>query len=157
MLSRLRLLLLSLIARSARCNTLPPRSAAALELKAQAQPGRWFSQQLDHFNPNDTRSFDQRYYMDETHFRGPDGPVFLYVSGEAPLYGAPGAGSMLGELAAELGALIVAVEHRYYGDSLPFTYLDLDNLDVQLASGTQHARPGGGLAQDDGRQEGPRQ
>jgi hypothetical protein len=122
------LLLLAWLARAARCNMLPPRSAAALALRAQAQPARWFSQRLDHFNANDTRSFDQRFYMDETHFRAPDGPVFLYVSGEAPLYGAPGAGSLLGELAAQHGALIVAVEHRYYGDSLPFTYLDLDNL-----------------------------
>ena len=71
---------------------LPPRSAAALALRAQAQPAHWFSQQLDHFDANDTRSFDQRYYLDETHFRAPfDGPVFLYVSGEAPLYGAPAA------------------------------------------------------------------
>ena len=124
----MRLLLLSWLARAARCNTLPPRSAAALALRAQAQPARWFSQRLDHFNANDMRSFDQRYYMDLTHFRAPDGPVFLYVSGEAPLYGAPGAGSLMGELAAQHGALIVAVEHRYYGDSLPFTYLDLDNL-----------------------------
>jgi hypothetical protein len=122
------LLLLAWLARAVRCNMLPPRSAAALALRAQAQPARWFSQRLDHFNANDTRSFDQRFYMDETHFRAPDGPVFLYVSGEAPLYGAPGAGSLLGELAARHGALIVAVEHRYYGDSLPFTYLDLDNL-----------------------------
>ena len=122
------LLLLTWLARAARCNMLPPRSAAALALRAQAQPAHWFSQRLDHFNANDTRSFDQRFYMDETHFRAPDGPVFLYVSGEAPLYGAPGAGSLLGELAAQHGALIVAVEHRYYGDSLPFTYLDLDNL-----------------------------
>tara|TARA_B110001452_G_scaffold260341_1_gene257736 strand:+ start:85 stop:1563 length:1479 start_codon:yes stop_codon:yes gene_type:complete len=124
---RLALLPLALLG-GARANTLPPRSAAALALKAQAQPAHWFSQQLDHFNANDTRSFDQRYYLDETHFRAPDGPVFLYVSGEAPLYGAPAAGSSIGELAAEHGALVVAVEHRYYGDSLPFTYLDLDNL-----------------------------
>ena len=39
-----------------------------------------------------------------------------------------GAGSIIGELAALHGAAVFAVEHRYYGDSLPFTLLDLPNL-----------------------------
>ena len=107
----------------------PPRSAMAMALKAQSQPAQFFVQKLDHFAANDSRSFEQKYYVDDSHYRPPHGPVFLYISGEAPLYGAPsGAGSIIGALAALHGAAVFAVEHRYYGDSLPFTYLDLDNL-----------------------------
>ena len=107
----------------------PPRSAMAMALKAQSQPAQFFVQKLDHFAANDSRSFEQKYYVDDSHYRPPHGPVFLYISGEAPLYGAPsGAGSIIGELAALHGAAVFAVEHRYYGDSLPFTLLDLPNL-----------------------------
>ena len=99
----------------------PPRSAMAMALKAQSQPAQFFVQKLDHFAANDSRSFEQKYYVDDSHYRPPHGPVFLYISGEAPLYGAPsGAGSIIGELAAVHGAAVFAVEHRYYGDSLPF-------------------------------------
>ena len=73
----------------------------AMALKAQSQPAQFFVQKLDHFAANDSRSFEQKYYVDDSHYRPPHGPVFLYISGEAPLYGAPsGAGSIIGELAA---------------------------------------------------------
>ena len=50
------------------------------------------------------------------------------MSGEAPLYGTPGRSSLIGHLASEHGAMVVALEHRYYGESVPFQLLDLDNL-----------------------------
>ena len=62
---------------AARASRAVQHAATALggALALQAQAARWFSQRLDHFNANDTRA-DQRFYMDETHFRAPGGPVF---------------------------------------------------------------------------------
>ena len=55
----------------------PPRSAMAMALKAQSQPAQFFVQKLDHFAANDSRSFEQKYYVDDSHYRPPHGPVFL--------------------------------------------------------------------------------
>ena len=97
-------------------------------LQSAAQPARFFSQKLDHHNATSTRAFEQRYFVDDSMWRAPDGPVFLYVSGEAPLYGTPARSSLIGELARAHGAAIVALEHRFYGESVPFATLDLGAL-----------------------------
>lgn len=44
-----------------------------------------FEQRLDHFNWEDTRTFRQRYFVNDQYFKpGSDGPVFLCVGGEGP-------------------------------------------------------------------------
>ena len=53
----------------------------------------YFKQKLDHFVAEDGRTFDQRYFEQRNYWAGaqasPDPPVFLYLGGEAPLYGLP--------------------------------------------------------------------
>jgi len=52
--------------------------------------------------------------------------VFLYLGGEAPLYGPPA--GFVEELAREHGAVVLALEHRFYGKSQPFDALTTENL-----------------------------
>lgn len=46
-----------------------------------------YKQNLDHFNPQDTRTFNQRYYVNDAYFNksNPDAPVFLYLGAEGEL------------------------------------------------------------------------
>jgi thymus-specific serine protease len=94
---------------------------------------RYEDQRVDHFSESDTRTWSQRYFVNDEHFDG-TGPVFLCVGGEGPalesatvVSGASHCGVMV-SLAKELGALIVAIEHRYYGESYPVADLSADNL-----------------------------
>ncbi|KAJ8764228.1 hypothetical protein K2173_005968 [Erythroxylum novogranatense] len=86
----------------------------------------WFNQTLDHYSPYDHRRFEQRYYEYLDHFRAPDGPIFLKICGESSCSGI--ANDYLSVLAKKFGAAVVALEHRYYGKSVPFDSLTTENL-----------------------------
>jgi hypothetical protein len=83
----------------------------------------WFTQRLDHFDRQVTKTWQQRSFQNDTFFDG-TGPVFLCVGGEGPpldasvLIASVHCNDMV-ELAPQVGALMLAVEHRYYGDSMP--------------------------------------
>ncbi len=47
---------------------------------------RYVSQRLDHFNPQDTRYYWQRYYVSTLYWNSATGPVFVYVGGEEELF-----------------------------------------------------------------------
>lgn len=94
---------------------------------------------LDHFSlssdASGARSWRQRFWVNDTFWQagGKAGPVFLYLEGE-------GTGSPYSvlqgehvELAAVHGALVISLEHRFYGASLPRTDLTVDSL-VYLSS-----------------------
>lgn len=44
----------------------------------------WFKQQLDHFQPQDTRKWKQRYFT-SSKFSKPTGPIFLEIGGEGAI------------------------------------------------------------------------
>merc|ERR1712195_195119 len=108
---------------------------AAVNHQAAAATSRtqWISQPLDHFAPAGGTTWNQRYLINSTFFDG-TGPVFLCVGGEGPgftedvvISGTEHAHEMI--LAAEQhGALILALEHRYYGQSLPTKDFSTANL-----------------------------
>ena len=76
---------------------------------------------IDHFNPLDGRTFAQRYWVDNTFYNpGSSSPIFLYICGEGTCKGTPAVGSYIYQMAQKAGALLVALEHRYYGLSQPF-------------------------------------
>jgi serine protease 16 len=95
---------------------------------------RWYNeQQLDHFSPEETRTWQQRYFVNDEFFDG-SGPVFLCVGGEGseltPDVVKTGTVhcAVMVELAKEIGGLILALEHRYYGESQPVPNLSTANL-----------------------------
>uniref|UniRef100_A0A8B9NJT8 Thymus-specific serine protease n=1 Tax=Accipiter nisus TaxID=211598 RepID=A0A8B9NJT8_9AVES len=80
------------------------------------------------------RPFPQRYWINREFWQQPDGPVFLLLGGESGL--SPGVLSRghVVELARAHGALLVALEHRFYGGSRgPGGDLDLRFLSSQQA------------------------
>lgn len=107
------------------------RRLAAVGGAAAAPPAQFFNQTTDHFAPSPA-SWQQRFWVNASFWRGAasGAPVFLYLEGE----GAGSAGSVVGgqhvELAAVHGALLVSLEHRFYGASLPTGDLSLASLRV---------------------------
>nr|XP_031543867.1 thymus-specific serine protease [Vicugna pacos] len=88
----------------------------------------WLEQPLDPFNASDRRFFLQRYWVNDQHRASQDGPVFLHLGGEGSL----GPGSVMrghpATLAPVWGALVIGLEHRFYGLSIPAGGLDMAQL-----------------------------
>jgi len=82
---------------------------------------RFVTQQQDHFDKSNTETWQQAYYVNDKYFqKGSNAPVFLCVGGEGPpIDGSAVVNSVHCNVAVEwlpkTKALMVAVEHRYYG------------------------------------------
>eukprot|EP01031_Cornospumella_fuschlensis_P033113 gene33113-40055_t len=86
----------------------------------------FFEQRLDHFDRQNSATFQQRFFVNETWWsKDVNAPVFLCVGGEGPpldrtvLVNSVHCNDMV-EIAPKHGALLLALEHRYYGPSNPF-------------------------------------
>ncbi len=102
--------------------TIHDRTLAPLETRQAVM-----LQKLDHNSSTDTRTFSQRYWVNSSKALGLNSPVLLYICGE----GACSRGSVEGQAlrhATTLNAHVVALEHRYYGESQPFSDLRTENL-----------------------------
>ena len=92
---------------------------------APAQPGvpnctmHWRDAKLSNFDYAEHRTFRQRYFK-YSKYAKPGGPILFYCGNEANVELYVNATGLMWERAAELGALLVFAEHRYYGRSLPF-------------------------------------
>ncbi|KAF2075083.1 hypothetical protein CYY_003603 [Polysphondylium violaceum] len=108
-----------------------PKGAASDEV-ANSNPSNplIFTQTLNHFDDEDTRTFSQRYFINDAYYNyAKGGPVILYINGEGPVTSAPSSSSDAVVIYAQaLGACIVTLEHRYYGGSSPFDDLSTENL-----------------------------
>ena len=88
---------------------------------------RYFEQALDHFDPQNERTWKQRWFVNDAYFSNDKrfAPVFLCVGGEGPALSAAVVTehnihcSNMVSLAEQHHGLIVAVEHRFYGQSMP--------------------------------------
>jgi pimeloyl-ACP methyl ester carboxylesterase len=91
------------------------------------KPDVFYTQKVNHDDPNDARAYQQRYFVNSQYASGPDAPVFFYLCGEA----ACSAGVLTGAIqvyAQNHKAYLVALEHRYYGISQPMPTLSAANL-----------------------------
>ncbi|KAI3420511.1 uncharacterized protein J3R85_012726 [Psidium guajava] len=81
----------------------------------------FYNQTLDHFNyrPESYTAFKQKYVVNSKYWGGANAsaPIFVYLGAEEPL----GNGSLgfLTDNAAQFRALLVYIEHRFYGESIP--------------------------------------
>lgn len=91
-----------------------------------SSPPKWINQTLDHFAPEDSPTFQQRYFEFLDYFDAPGGPIFLTICGESTCGGIYN--DYVGVLAKRFGAALVTLEHRYYGYSSPFSELTTKNL-----------------------------
>lgn len=89
------------------------------------------NQVLDHFDSSVVTApepkWSQRYYVDSTFWGGEGFPIFLYIGGEGP-QSAPSSRLLMYTLAQEHNALMIALEHRYYGESQPVENMSNENL-----------------------------
>ncbi|XAR60062.1 Lysosomal Pro-Xaa carboxypeptidase [Bertholletia excelsa] len=84
----------------------------------------FYTQTLDHFNyaPGSYATFEQRYLMNSEYWGGADAkaPIFVYLGAEASIDDDLEVVGFLSENAPRFKALLVFIEHRYYGKSIPF-------------------------------------
>ncbi|KAK7261275.1 hypothetical protein RIF29_27584 [Crotalaria pallida] len=84
----------------------------------------YYEQTLDHFNyrPESYTTFQQRYLMNFKYWSGANSsaPIFAYLGDEEPIDNSPISIGFLTDNAASFNALLVYIEHRYYGKSVPF-------------------------------------
>ncbi|GFY93563.1 alpha/beta-Hydrolases superfamily protein [Actinidia rufa] len=81
----------------------------------------YFPQILDHFTfqPQSSRIFYQKYLIN-SHYWHKNGPIFVYTGNEGDIeWFAANTGFML-DIAPKFNALLVFIEHRFYGQSMPF-------------------------------------
>ncbi|XP_074580620.1 uncharacterized protein LOC141837040 [Curcuma longa] len=111
------------------CNgvVIVPSSAAAAHRTLEQRGGgpyetRYFTQTLDHFNykPDGYKQFQQKYLVNDSFWEGRGAPIFVYAGNEGSIeLFADNTGFMF-DVAPSFKALLVFIEHRYYGESLPF-------------------------------------
>ena len=93
------------------------------EAGVDAEPTRRYCpQRQDHFDSANTNTWNQAYYVNDTFWKGPESkaPVFVCVGGEGPplpprVVRDSVHCSNAVDCLKETGALMFAVEHRYYG------------------------------------------
>lgn len=94
----------------------------------------YFAQTLNHGDP-ESGTFPQRYFRDSTYAESDSSPVFYIICGEWNCAGTGSYGYAEG-LAKKMKAHLIALEHRYYGESLPskkLTTEELQNLSLEAA------------------------
>jgi len=92
-----------------------------------APPFQYFTQKLTHFDGQDQRTWAQRYVINGTFWNG-KGPVFFMINGEGPLDALSVVAYQYCIWAKEFNALMISLEHRFYGESQPFGNLSTENL-----------------------------
>lgn len=102
-----------------KCGGLTVRQTASIN--GSDYPPSWITIPIDHFNNSDSRTFQNRYWVNSTFYQ-PGGPVFWFDSGEqnaqplVPYFLDEVAGpSAVMTLARRFKGLALLVEHRYYG------------------------------------------
>ncbi|KAK6944081.1 Peptidase S28 [Dillenia turbinata] len=97
------------------------------KISSQNQPlyeTKYFTQILDHFNynPQSYQTFQNRYLINDKYWGGAakNSPIFVYTGNEGDIeWFAQNTGFMF-ETAPHFEALLVFIEHRFYGKSIPY-------------------------------------
>ncbi|KAF2738968.1 hypothetical protein EJ04DRAFT_573409 [Polyplosphaeria fusca] len=78
---------------------------------------KWFEQSIDHFGTRNG-TFQQRFSISTQYFK-PGGPILYFVGEETTFLDCVN-DTVLPSFAEQLGGIAVSLEHRYFGESLPF-------------------------------------
>ncbi|KUJ11410.1 uncharacterized protein LY89DRAFT_624714 [Mollisia scopiformis] len=107
-------------------NPAVPASAAASDSITEAT----FDQLIDHSNPS-LGTFKQRYWYSTEYWNGTGSPVIVFNPGEEAADGFTGyleIGTLTGQYIQAVGGAGIVIEHRYWGESSPYTDLTPANL-----------------------------
>ncbi len=73
----------------------------------------WFTQDLNHFNPQDTRTFQERYLIwDDVWDKSNNAPIFFYAGNEGDVGDFWNNTGLMFDLAPHYKALVLFAEHR---------------------------------------------
>ncbi|XP_074370677.1 uncharacterized protein LOC141711877 [Apium graveolens] len=85
---------------------------------------KYFTQILDHFNynPQSYHKFQQRYLINDTYWGGAkkNAPIFVYTGNEGDIKWFTQNTGFMFDIAPHFKALLVFIEHRFYGKSIPY-------------------------------------
>ena len=113
---------------AARQRFLSNRQNKVIETLGAAPHAQYFQdQKLDHFEFS-AKTWPQRFWMNDTFWTGGDAPVFVFISGEgagSPFWVADSEATFYAE---QFGALVIELEHRFYGASFPTEDMSTANL-----------------------------
>jgi serine protease 16 len=86
-----------------------------------------FQQKLDHFDSSSNDSFTQRYVVNTDMYNNSH-VLIVYIGGEGSLGTSSVERGFHFYLAQTYGAVLAALEHRYYGKSQPYQDLSVEHL-----------------------------
>merc|ERR1711974_136842 len=92
-----------------------------------AQTYQYFDQMVDHFDPLNNSTYKQRYTVRQGSWKQGK-PVFIFLSGEAPMQFFEFQEVSAIAWADQFDALYISLEHRFYGESLPAPDYSTQNL-----------------------------
>lgn len=76
------------------------------------------TQRVDNFNPANLDTWEQRYLMNNQFYQ-PGAPHFLFLGGESAITDVRLTNSHMFNIARDLNASMLHLEHRFYGQSRP--------------------------------------
>lgn len=98
--------------------------ALSLSTKGELYETKYFTQILDHFNfhPQSYQTFQQRYLINNAYWGGAEkkAPIFVYTGNEGDIEWFTQNTGFMFDNAPYFEALLVFIEHRFYGKSIPF-------------------------------------
>lgn len=121
------------LARESLARELDTRSPQKYALVSREKaPHGTFDQLIDHSNPS-FGTFKQRYWYNTDYWKGGNHPIVLKGFGESAINATATVDSfadnrLTTQYAIAIGGAQVLLEHRYYGDSTPYTDFTADNL-----------------------------
>eukprot|EP00605_Chrysophyceae_sp_TOSAG23-4_P001196 GSChrysophyteH1.ASY1.ANO1.1305.1 assembled CDS len=124
----------------------------SVTLQGVSSQAKTWNAPVDHFTDRkNSTTFKQRFFVNDQYFNGGNSPIFFEIGGEGTLNGPPG--GFIADLAKEHGALLVALEHRFYGESIPndssatenLKYLTVEQALADLNAFTQYFKQEKGL------------
>jgi hypothetical protein len=110
-------------------------------IQKRAATGRGvFQQLLDHDDPS-LGTFNQSFWWSSEFWEGPGSPVVFFTPGEIAAEGYTGYltnRTITGQFAQAIGGAVVMMEHRYWGDSSPYSVLTAENLTYLTLANSIH-------------------
>ncbi|KAK2655606.1 hypothetical protein Ddye_008658 [Dipteronia dyeriana] len=104
----------------------PEHQLSVSSTNNQLYKTKYFTQILDHFNhnPHSYQTFQQRYLINDTFWgenkKIKNAPIFVYTGNEGYIEWFTQNTGFMFETAPHFKALLVFIEHRFYGKSIPF-------------------------------------
>ncbi|XP_059468768.1 putative serine protease K12H4.7 [Neocloeon triangulifer] len=95
--------------------------------ESRAFEEKFITQKLDQLNIFDDRTWQQRYFSSNQNYTS-GSPILLVLGGEWEARPSVIENGFLGQLAANLSAYTIYLEHRFYGQSRPLPDLTLESL-----------------------------